>query len=71
MPHVMELFGKTRVVVKDGKVIEVGETMAEWCPVFSKTAGISRLTAHEAKKKSSQSLSCNLFIFVILFIAYE
>lgn len=50
MPHVMELFGKTRVVVKDGEVIEVGEPMAEWCPVFSKTAGISRLTAQEAKK---------------------
>lgn len=50
MPHVMELFGKTRVVVKDGKVVEVGEPVAEWCPVFSKTAGVSKLTAHEAKK---------------------
>lgn len=50
MPHVMELFGKTRVVVKDGKVVEVGEPMAEWCPVFSKTAGVSKLTAKEAKK---------------------
>ncbi|GFO97108.1 putative methanogenesis marker protein 8 [groundwater metagenome] len=50
MPHVMELFGKTRVVVKDGKVVEVGEPIAEWCPVFSKTAGVSRLTAQEAKK---------------------
>ena len=46
----MELFGKTRVVVKDGKVVEVGEPMAEWCPVFSKTAGVSKLTAQEAKK---------------------
>src|SRR3989337_3511776 len=50
MPHVMELFGKTRVVVKDGEVVEVGEPMAEWCPVFSKTAGVSKLTAQEAKK---------------------
>ncbi len=50
MAHVMELFGKTRVVVKDGKVMEVGEPMAEWCPVFSKTAGVSKLTAQEAKK---------------------
>ncbi len=50
MPHVMELFGKTRVVVKDGKVVEVGEPVAEWCPVFSKTAGVSKLTAEEAKK---------------------
>jgi putative methanogenesis marker protein 8 len=46
----MELFGKTRVVVKDGEVVEVGEPVAEWCPVFSKVAGVSKLTAEEAKK---------------------
>ena len=45
----MELFGKTRVVV-NGKVVEVGEPMADWCPVFSKMANVSRLTADEAKK---------------------
>jgi putative methanogenesis marker protein 8 len=50
MPHVMELFGKTRVVVKDGKVVEVGEPVADWCPIFSKVASVSRLTAKEAKK---------------------
>lgn len=50
MPHVMELFGKTRVVVKDGKVVEVGEPVADWCPVFSKVAEVSKLTAEEAKK---------------------
>jgi putative methanogenesis marker protein 8 len=46
----MELFGKTRIVVKDGKVVEVGEPVADWCPVFSKVAQVSRLTAEEAKK---------------------
>ncbi len=50
MPHVMELFGKTRVVVKDGKVVEVGEPSADWCPVFDKVAQVSRLTSEEAKK---------------------
>ncbi|MDP2842003.1 MAG: DUF2099 family protein [Candidatus Methanoperedens sp.] len=50
MPHIMELFGKTRVMVKNGKVVEVGEPVAEWCPVFSKTSGVSKLTSHEAKK---------------------
>ncbi len=50
MPHVMELFGKTRVVVKDGKVVEVGEPIADWCPVFSKVADVSKLTREEAKK---------------------
>lgn len=46
----MELFGKTRVVVKDGIVVEVGEPVADWCPVFSKVSNVSRLTADEAKK---------------------
>ncbi|MFZ3384521.1 MAG: methanogenesis marker 8 protein [Candidatus Methanoperedens sp.] len=50
MPHIMELFGKTRVVIKDGKVVEVGEPVANWCPVFSKVSNVSRLTADEAKK---------------------
>ncbi|MCZ7356362.1 MAG: DUF2099 family protein [Candidatus Methanoperedens sp.] len=50
MPHIMELFGKTRVVVKNGKVVEVGEPVADWCPVFSKVAGVSKLTPEEAKK---------------------
>ena len=46
----MELFGKTRVVVRDGKVVEVGEPIADWCPVFSKTANVSKLTKDEAKR---------------------
>ena len=50
MPHIMELFGKTRIVVKDGKVVEVGEPVADWCPVFSKVSNVSRLTSREAKK---------------------
>jgi len=50
MPHIMELFGKTRVVIKDGKVVEAGEPVADWCPVFSKFSNVSRLTSQEAKK---------------------
>jgi len=37
--------------VKDGKVVEVGEPMAEWCPVFSKTEGVSKLHGAGAKKE--------------------
>ncbi len=44
MTHVMELLGKTRVVVKDGKVVEVGEPMLEWCPLFDKVRGIKKIT---------------------------
>ncbi len=50
MPHIMELFGKTRIVVKDGKVVEVGEPIADWCPVFNKVAEVEKLTGEEAKK---------------------
>ncbi len=50
MPHIMELFGKTRVVVKNGEVVEVGEPIADWCPVFSKAAEVAKLTREEAKK---------------------
>lgn len=50
MPHIMELFGKTRIVVKDGKVVETGEPIADWCPVFSKVSNVSKLTSREAKK---------------------
>lgn len=50
MPHIMELFGKTRVVVKDGKVVEAGEPVADWCPVFSKVSKVSKLTSFEARK---------------------
>ncbi len=57
MPHVMELFGKTRVVVKDGMVVEVGEPIADWCPVFSKVAQVSRLTADEARKNMEYRIS--------------
>jgi putative methanogenesis marker protein 8 len=50
MPHIMELFGKTRIVVKDGKVVETGEPIADWCPVFSKVSNVLKLTSQEAKK---------------------
>lgn len=50
MPHIMELLGKTRVVVKDGKVVEVGEPEVDWCPLFAKVRGIQKITPEEVKK---------------------
>lgn len=50
MPHVMEILGKARVVVKDGKVVEVGEPQISWCPVFEKARGIREITREEVKK---------------------
>ncbi|WP_440955465.1 methanogenesis marker 8 protein [Methanosarcina sp. Mfa9] len=50
MPHIMELLGKARVVVKDGKVMEVGPPEVEWCPLFDKLKGIRKITAEEVRK---------------------
>ncbi len=50
MPHIMELFGKARVVVKDGKVVEVGEPQIEWCPLFDKLRGVRKITSEEVRK---------------------
>jgi len=50
MPHIMELLGKARVVVKDGKVVEVGLPEVEWCPLFDKLRGIRKITPEEIRK---------------------
>jgi len=50
MPHIMEMVGKARVVVKDGKVVEVGEPEVEWCPLFAKLRGVQNITPDEVKK---------------------
>lgn len=50
MPHIMEMMGKARVVVKDGKVVEVGVTEVEWCPLFVKLRGVEKMTPDEIKK---------------------
>ncbi|MBP2029625.1 putative methanogenesis marker protein 8 [Methanohalophilus levihalophilus] len=49
MPHIMEMLGKTRVVVKDGKVIEVGEPQVKWCPIFAKVHDIQEITPESVK----------------------
>ncbi len=41
----MEALGKTRVVIEDGKVVEVGEPQLEYCPLFFKHRGIEKITS--------------------------
>jgi putative methanogenesis marker protein 8 len=48
--HVMEALGKTRVKVKDGKVVEVGEPKIDYCPIFDKYRGIKKLTPENVKE---------------------
>lgn len=57
MAHIMELMGKTRVVIKDGKVIEVGKAEVHWCPIFAKVRGIQKITPEEVKKNMEFRIS--------------
>lgn len=44
----MELLGKTKVKVEDGKVVETGEPLIKWCPLFDKVRGIKVVTSEAA-----------------------
>jgi putative methanogenesis marker protein 8 len=46
--HIMELLGRTRVKVKDERVVESGEPVIEWCPLFDKVRGIKKVTSEAA-----------------------
>ncbi|MBW6470173.1 MAG: DUF2099 family protein [Methanosarcinaceae archaeon] len=48
--HIMELQGKTRVVIENGKVVEVGEPMTEYCPIFDKVRGVKKFTPETVKE---------------------
>jgi len=57
MPHIMELLGKTRVIVKDGKVVEIGTPEVEWCPLFAKLREVQNITPEEVKKNIESRIS--------------
>ena len=42
--HVIEALGKARVVIKDGKVVEVGMPEIEYCPLVAKGRSIQVMT---------------------------
>ena len=48
--HIIEALGKTRVVVRDGKVVEVGEPKINYCPIFDKNRGIKEITSEAVRK---------------------
>jgi len=48
--HIIEAMGKAKVVIKDGKVVEVGEPLIEYCPLFHKHRGIEKLDKEAIKK---------------------
>ena len=48
--HIIEALGRTRVVVRDGKVVEVGEPKINYCPIFDKNRGIKEITSEAVQK---------------------
>ncbi len=47
--HIIEAIGKTRVVVRNGEVVEVGEPEIDYCPIFDKYRGIKELTSESVR----------------------
>ncbi|WNY23008.1 hypothetical protein MmiHf6_03040 [Methanimicrococcus hongohii] len=50
MRHVMEMVGNARVVVENGKVVEVTEPEIKWCSLFEKARGIKEITPEKIKE---------------------
>jgi putative methanogenesis marker protein 8 len=44
----MELLGRTRVKVQGEQVVEAGEPVIKWCPLFDKVRGIKKVTSEAA-----------------------
>ena len=39
----VEALGKARIVIRDGKVVEIGEPQIEYCPLFHKYRGMEKI----------------------------
>jgi putative methanogenesis marker protein 8 len=48
--HIIEAMGKTKIIIKDGKVVYVGKPQINYCPLFDKYRGIHRLNSSSIKK---------------------
>lgn len=48
--HVIEALGKTRIVIEDGEVIDVGDIQVDYCPMFKDMHGVDKLNKEFIKK---------------------
>ena len=48
--HVIEALGCARVVIENGRIVEIGEPRATFCPLFLKTRGITELNEESIRK---------------------
>lgn len=55
--HVVEALGRTRIVIEDGKVTEVGTPRVEYCPLFNRYRGIEKFTPEIVQKNINFRIS--------------
>ncbi|MDR0912670.1 MAG: DUF2099 family protein [Methanobrevibacter sp.] len=48
--HIIEAMGKAKVLIRDGRVIEVSEPKIDYCPLFHKRRGIEKITPEIIKE---------------------
>ena len=48
--HIIEALGKAKVVIKDGKVVNVSEPEIDYCPLFHRHRNIEKLTPEAIKE---------------------
>ena len=48
--HIIEAIGKTPVKICDGKVVEVGESEIDYCPLFHKYHNMEKITSDAVKE---------------------
>ncbi len=48
--HVVEAMGRTRIIIEDGKVVEVGSPLTRYCPIWDRVKGVKKLNPQTAKE---------------------
>ena len=48
--HIIEALGKSKIVIKDGKIVNIGEPKIDYCPLFHKHRNIEKLTKDKIKE---------------------
>ena len=55
--HVMECLGMSRIVIEDGKVVEVSEPKVRYCPLFEKYRGIKEIDEDSIRENIEYRIS--------------
>ena len=47
--HIIEALGKSKIIIRNGKVVSVEDPIVDYCPLFDKYRGIKKLTKESIK----------------------